>query len=123
MKGSDIPFVYYTSNLKQKIMKKSIERMPAHGCAGLSRSHFIITVGKKKYFQSFQSLIAINDDGKITLDRYWWYYCTKTTCAYRNKFLGEDRKTTEKKIESGEYKLANLDDKILTRLNSPAFVV
>lgn len=102
--------------------KKTIERMPALGHAGLSRTHFIITVGQKKYFQSFQSLIAINDNGKITLDRYWWFYCTKTTCAFRNKFLGEDRNTTAKKIESGEYKLANLDDKILTRLNPPSMV-
>lgn len=98
-------------------MKTLIERMPALGCAGLSRTHFVITLGKKKYFQSFRSLIAINDDGKITLDRFWWYNCTKTTCAFRNKFLGEDRNTTAKKIESGEYKLANLDDMILTRIN------
>lgn len=97
--------------------KKTIERMPAMGCAGLSRTHFIITVGKKKYFQSFQSLIAINDDGQIILDTYWWYYCTKTTCAFRNKFLGESKQETAKKIESGLYKLKRLDQKILSRLN------
>jgi hypothetical protein len=60
------------------------------------------------YFQSYQSIIAKKENGKVTLDNYYWNYSV-TTGKYRNIFLGEDKKTTEKKIASGEYKLANLN--------------
>jgi hypothetical protein len=71
-------------------------------------NQFIIRDGNKYIFQSYDSVIAIKENGKITLDSYYWD-CSKTTGKYRNIFLGEDRKTTEKKIASGEYTLANLN--------------
>jgi hypothetical protein len=68
---------------------------------------------KKEVFQSYESAIAEriiwNDRTDITLDVKYWDY-SKTTSKYRNLFLGEDRATTQKKIESGEYKLANLNN-------------
>lgn len=62
-------------------------------------------------FQSYDSVIAKKVYGKnpsITLDERYWDYST-TTGKYRNQFLGEEKKDTEKKIKSGEYKLTNLN--------------
>jgi hypothetical protein len=57
------------------------------------------------YFQSYDSIIAKRDiNGNITLGNDWDY--SKTTGRYRNLFLGEDKKETEKKIASGEYKIS-----------------
>jgi len=77
-------------------------------------NQFIIKVGDTTYFQSYDSIIAIieNDlDGypeAIILDENKWDYST-TTGKYRNIFLGEDKKETQKKINSGKYELANLN--------------
>lgn len=60
-------------------------------------------------FQSYDSIIAIKkNDGSIVLDERYWDY-SKTTGKYRNQFLNEDKKETEKKIKDGIYKLANLN--------------
>ena len=62
------------------------------------------------YFQSYASIIAYRrQDGQITLDENKWDYST-TTGKYRNQFLGEGIKETRKKIASGEYTLANLNE-------------
>ena len=77
---------------------------------------------KRETFQSYDSVIATKtywreEDIKgiagaktleIELDEKYWDYST-TTGKYRNIFLGEDKKETEKKIKSGEYKLTNLN--------------
>ena len=63
------------------------------------------------YFQSYKSIIARKCDywaSKIKLDRNKWD-CSRTTGKYRNIFLGETKKETEKKIKSGEYILADLN--------------
>lgn len=60
------------------------------------------------YFQSYQSVIAVKDNGRITLDRTKWDY-SKTTGRYRNQFLGETKKETERKIADGTYTLADLN--------------
>lgn len=63
-------------------------------------------------FQSYRSIIVErivwSDRVDITLDESKWDYSV-TTSKYRNKFLGEDKKETLKKIKSGEYKLADLN--------------
>ena len=84
-------------------------------------SQFIITDASQKIFQSYESTIVIIDyDNRvtnikacmpivqITLDKDTWDYST-TTGKYRNQFLGETKKETQAKIDSGEYKLANLN--------------
>lgn len=71
-------------------------------------NQFEIVDGDKRYFQSYDSIIAVIENLKVTLDEYYWNYST-TTGKYRNIFLGEDRKATEKKIKDGTYKLANLN--------------
>jgi len=59
-------------------------------------------------FQSYSSVVAVRArGGSITLDESTWDY-SMTTGRYRNQFLGEKKAETEKKIKSGEYKLANL---------------
>jgi hypothetical protein len=72
-------------------------------------NQFIITTEEATFFQSYKTVIVREDkNGTITLDEKFWDY-SKTTGKYRNIFLNEDRKATEKKIKSGEYKLANLN--------------
>lgn len=72
-------------------------------------NQFIITTNEGTYFQSYDSIIAVKDHkGNITLDKQYWDYSI-TTGKYRNQFLGENKAATEKKIKSGEYKLANLN--------------
>lgn len=77
-------------------------------------NQFIITDSTKgkfrKIFQSYDSIIAIEDisKDKITLDSYFWDYSV-TTGKYRNQFLGEGINETRKKIKDGTYKLRNLN--------------
>ena len=73
-------------------------------------NQFIIETARGKYFQSYRSIIAFinNKTGKVTLDNYYWDY-SRTTGKYRNEFLGEYIEDTRAKINSGEYKLANLN--------------
>ena len=65
-----------------------------------------------KYFQSYGSIIAkIENDGEVSitfLDSYYWNY-SRTTSKYRRMFLNESTKRTQEKIDSGEYKLVDLN--------------
>lgn len=70
-------------------------------------------INKKEYkgtaFQSYKSLITLKTDcGKVFLDESTWDYST-TTGKYRNEFLNEGINRTREKIESGIYKLVNLN--------------
>lgn len=71
-------------------------------------NQFIICENGKEIFQSYNSIIAIRDNTGITLDERYWDY-SKTTGLYRNQFLGESKAETQKKIDQGIYKLANLN--------------
>lgn len=76
---------------------------------GKVANQFIMTVDGMRIFQSYKSIIAVIDNsGNTFLDENTWDYST-TTGKYRNKFLGEDRRATEAKIKSGQYKLVNLN--------------
>ena len=59
-------------------------------------------------FQSYDSVIVKIALGKIYLDSNKWDYSV-TTGKYRNQFLGETKKETQAKIDSGEYILADLN--------------
>ena len=74
-------------------------------------NQFVISTEAGEYFQSYQSIIAFVSDikGKTTLDINKWDYSV-TTGKYRNQFLGEGIADTRKKIASGEYKLADLNN-------------
>tara|TARA_B100000963_G_scaffold95634_1_gene82489 strand:+ start:1233 stop:1514 length:282 start_codon:yes stop_codon:yes gene_type:complete len=62
------------------------------------------------YFQSYKSIIVKHDMNlnQVYLDSYFWDYST-TTSKYRNIFLNEKKKDTEKKIKEGIYILTNLN--------------
>ena len=59
-------------------------------------------------FQSYDSIIAFQCQGRTWLDHNMWDYST-TTGKYRNQFLGETKKETQTKIDSGEYILTDLN--------------
>jgi hypothetical protein len=88
---------------------KTIENVKVNGFGGV-RNQFTVRTPEGLYFQSYQSIIAFkpNNGDKITLDKETWNYSV-TTGKYRNQFLRETKKETEKKIKSGEYILANLN--------------
>ena len=73
-------------------------------------NQFIINDGQKTTFQSYNSVICVSDgkESKVYLDQYYWDYSV-TTGKYRNQFLGETKKETQAKIDSGEYILTNLN--------------
>lgn len=91
-------------------MKVSNLTSPRSGCEVANQ--FIIIDNNVTYFQSYRSIIAKREmvDGKfqITLDSFYWNYSV-TTSKYRNQFLGESTAETQAKINSGEYKLADLN--------------
>lgn len=75
----------------------------------LANNQFIIQdKNGNEIFQSYNSKIALKQNGKVFLDKNYWNY-SKTTSKYRNIFLTEDIKTTKEKIKNGEYKLINLN--------------
>ena len=59
-------------------------------------------------FQSYDTVIAQKRFGKVSLDAMMWD-CSVTTGKYRNQFLGETKTETQKKIDSGEYILTDLN--------------
>jgi hypothetical protein len=73
-------------------------------------NQFIIVTDDGIYFQSYRSIIAFCPTGskKIVLDTNKWDY-SRTTGKYRNTFLNENKRETQAKIDSGEYKLADLN--------------
>ena len=72
-------------------------------------NQFVITVKGNIYFQSYNSIIVkMGNDRQTYLDERYWDYSV-TTGKYRNMFLGETKKETEKNIADGTYKLTNLN--------------
>ena len=72
------------------------------------KNQVVIHDGDKIYFQSYNTIIAKKEKGKIFLDAEKWDY-SKTTGKYRNLFLNESINETRKKIKSGEYTLTDLN--------------
>ena len=75
------------------------------------KNQFIITDDYgNRFFQSYESIIAkISNSGKVSLDSRFWNFSV-TTRKYRNIFLRETKKETEKKIASGLYTLCDLNN-------------
>jgi hypothetical protein len=70
---------------------------------------FIINIDNKEYFKSYDSMIVKIENGRVYLDETYWDY-SKTTSKYRNQFLGDTTKETQRKIKSGEYILTDLNN-------------
>ena len=71
-------------------------------------NQFIIRGNGFTLFQSYNSPIALNKEGKTYIFKNWDY--SVTTGKYRNIFLRENKRETEAKIKSGEYILTNLNE-------------
>jgi hypothetical protein len=71
-------------------------------------NQFILYTDKGVYFQSYESIIAFQNMGKIILDSYYWNY-SRTTSKYRNIFLGMTTAEVKKRIKEGSIKLTNLN--------------
>ena len=72
-------------------------------------NQFVVIDGDKKWFQSYDTVIAVIDNGQVTLDRNKWNY-SQTTGKYRSRFLSETTKETQNKINSGEYLMRDLNN-------------
>jgi len=86
-----------------------INQMKTPKVTFMAPNQVIIHTPEGRFFQSYDSIITfISRSGRVTLDEKYWDY-SRITGKYRNQFLGEDKKTTEKKIQSEFYKLDNLN--------------
>jgi len=75
----------------------------------LKANQFTIDTPEGTYFQSYDTVIAFQaNDGTLTLDARRWDYSV-TTSKYRNQFTGLTTKETQKRIASGDIKLADLN--------------
>jgi len=68
----------------------------------------VIGNGQESTFQSYQTIIAhFDSDGNVTLDKSYPY--SRTTSRYLNQFLNVTSKERDKYVESGFYKIADLN--------------
>ena len=73
-------------------------------------NQFIIDNGNKTIFQSYQTIVAVKENGKVTLDSNALEY-SSTTLKYLKQFLNtnETKKSLYAKIESGFYNTSDLN--------------
>lgn len=73
-------------------------------------NQFIIDNGNKTLFQSYKTIVAIKENGKVTLDSNALDY-SNTTLKYLKQFLNtnESKKSLYAKIESGFYNTSDLN--------------
>lgn len=80
-----------------------------NGKNGPVKNQITIQTNDGIYFQSYKSIVAAKlNNGTVLLDKTYWDY-SQTTGKYRNQFLGESKKETERKIKEGFYILCNLN--------------
>ena len=73
-------------------------------------NQFIIDNGNKTLFQSYKTIVAVKENGKVTLDSNALEY-SNTTLKYLKQFLNtnESKKSLYAKIESGIYNTSDLN--------------
>ena len=94
------------------IMK--VENMTSNNGNKIANQFIITDDYENTYFQSYDSVIVkignkTMGTNSIYLDKTFWDYSV-TTGKYRNIFLNETKKETQKKIDNGTYKLTNLNE-------------
>ena len=95
--------------MKDLFPKIKVENFESDRSGRKVSNQFEIYTESGVFFQSYNSVIAFRPrQGKIVLDKTYWDY-SRTTGKYRNQFLGEDKAETQRKIDSGEYILADLN--------------
>jgi hypothetical protein len=91
-----------------KTLKVKVENMQSNNGNDIP-NQFRIFTDDGCYFQSYSSVIAYKPfSGKVVLDVNKWDYSI-TTGKYRNLFLRETKKETERKIKEGIYQLSDLN--------------
>jgi hypothetical protein len=85
-----------------------VQNMQSNKGNNIANQFIIVEEGVATHFQSYDSMIVKVKAGKTYLDEKYWNY-SRTTGKYRNIFLNETKKETERKIKSGEYILTNLN--------------
>ena len=71
-------------------------------------NQFIIEDGGKVYFQSYSTIIAMKQAGKIIIDTNAENY-SKTTSKYLYQFLNTDRKSLLQAVKDGRILRENLN--------------
>ena len=73
-------------------------------------NQFIINDGNKTVFQSYKTIVAVKENGEVTLDGNALEY-SNTTLKYLKQFLNtnESKKSLYAKIESGFYNTSDLN--------------
>ncbi len=73
-------------------------------------NQFIIDSGNKTVFQSYKTIVAVKENGKVTLDINALEY-SNTTLKYLKQFLNtnESKKSLYEKIKSGFYNTSDLN--------------
>ena len=71
-------------------------------------NQFIIEHEGKVYFQSYQTIIAMKEAGKITIDTNAENY-SRTTSKYLYQFLNTDRKSLLQAVKDGRIIRENLN--------------
>jgi hypothetical protein len=91
-------------------MKTKVSNLTSKRSGREVSNQFEIQTSEGRFFQSYDSIIVFipADRSPIQLDECYWNY-SKTTSKYRNEFLRETTKETQAKIDSGVYKLVNLN--------------
>ena len=74
-------------------------------------NQFIIESDNKTVFQSYNTIVAIKENGKVILDSKALEY-SNTTLKYLKQFLNtnESKKSLYAKIESGFYQVEDLNN-------------
>jgi hypothetical protein len=86
-----------------------VENMISSRSGNKVANQFIVSGDNgKRYFQSYDTIIAVIENGEVTLDESKWNY-SNTTSRYRSQFLGENTAETKKKINAEIYKMAELN--------------
>ena len=70
----------------------------------MANNQVIMQAGNKEIFQSYDSIIAIRENGKILFSNHWDY--SRTTMKYLGQFLNSNGKEIRAKFKSGEYKVS-----------------
>ena len=94
----------------KNLKKLKVQNMVSSTGKKIANQSIIETEGGY-YFRSYESIIAFKPKAelcKVVLDAKYWDY-SPTTRKYRNIFLNEDKKTTERKLKGGRYILADLN--------------
>ena len=73
-------------------------------------NQFVIDSGNKTIFQSYKTIVAVKENGEVTLDSNALEY-SNTTLKYLKQFLNtnESKKSLYAKIESGFYNTSDLN--------------